>query len=53
MNKGKHTPTPRRNKTAIDPIMRKGHAHRSKKDYNRQAGKRTLEKLVQESRHKE
>jgi len=38
-----------RNKTAISPLMKKGHAHKSKKDYDRKREKAELKKAIQTS----
>jgi len=35
-----------RNKTALSPLLKKGHAHRTSKDYNRQKAKRVLKKEI-------
>ena len=41
-----------RNATATDPRLKKGHAHKSKKDYDRKAEKRSLKRELPEKSHK-
>ncbi|WP_423907850.1 hypothetical protein [Candidatus Spongiihabitans sp.] len=45
-HKDPHKGTPKkinpRNKIAISPLLKKGHAHQSKKDYNREKEKEKL-----------
>ena len=38
-----------RNETATDPRLKKGHAHKSKKDYDRKQQKKDLKKMVSDS----
>jgi hypothetical protein len=38
-----------RNKTAISPLLKKGHAHRTSKDYNRQREKQALKKELSQN----
>ena len=38
-----------RNKTATSPLMKKGHAHKSKKDYDRKREKVKLKKELETS----
>lgn len=38
-----------RNKTATSPLLKKGHAHRSKKDYDRKRDKVGLQKEIKQS----
>jgi len=35
-----------RNKTALSPLLKKDHAHRTSKDYNRQKAKRALKREI-------
>lgn len=49
MSKNTQTKKPKpRNKTAIDPLLSKGHAHKSPKDYDRKREKRVLEKSIKD-----
>jgi len=40
-----------RNKTATSPLMKKGHAHKSKKDYDRKREKEKLKKEIERSQN--
>lgn len=41
-----------RNPTATDPLLKKGHAHRSKKDYDRRLEKQKLKHELHEGGRK-